>query len=62
MIQLVVHNQCHGCPLFEARSISSMDYEVEGCMVHFVSCVHHTVCANMEDRIRREIEKEKEKR
>lgn len=60
MIQLVTHEYCNGCPLFEAKSISQVDYSVEGCMRHFVSCVHHTVCANTESRIREAIKEEKE--
>ena len=58
MIKLVVHDRCHNCPSFEARSISQVDYSVEGYTRHFVSCVHHTVCANMENRIREEMKKE----
>lgn len=62
MIQLVAHEYCHGCPLFEARSISDVDYEVDGNMRHFVSCVHHTVCATVENRIREAIKKEEKRK
>lgn len=62
MIQLVTHDYCHNCPLFEARSLSSVDYEVDGYKRHYVSCIHHTVCATIESHIRESIvKKEKEK-
>ena len=62
MIQLVTHDYCEDCPLFEARSLSSIDYEVEGCKRHFVSCIHHTVCATMESRIREKLKKEEKEK
>lgn len=61
MIRIVAHEYCNDCPLFEARSLSELDYSVEGYTKHFVSCVHHTVCATIESHIRESIEKEKGK-
>ena len=64
MIKLVTHDRCNQCPMFEAKSISEIDHKVEGCTIHYVSCIHHVVCANMESRIRDELKslekKEKE--
>ena len=37
MIRIVAHEYCNDCPLFEARSLSELDYSVEGYTKHFVS-------------------------
>lgn len=59
MIQLVVHEYCHDCSLFEPKSISQVDYKVEGCKKHFVSCVHHTACVRMREQMMEEFKKRK---